>query len=52
VLAPTAVTPKTVRRIIHEGFVVGATNPKGLIIFTAVLPTFVDRAQPPPLIAS
>ena len=24
---------------------VGATNPKGLIIFTAVLPTFVDRAQ-------
>jgi threonine/homoserine/homoserine lactone efflux protein len=32
--------------------VVGATNPKGLIIFTAVLPTFVDRAQPPPLIAS
>jgi len=52
VLAPTAVTPKTVRRIIHEGFVVGATNPKGLIIFTAMLPTFVDRAQPPPLIAS
>ncbi|MGO9899820.1 MAG: LysE family translocator [Solirubrobacteraceae bacterium] len=45
VLTPAAVTPKTVRRIIHEGFVVGATNPKGLIIFTAVLPTFVDRAQ-------
>jgi threonine/homoserine/homoserine lactone efflux protein len=45
VLAPAAVTPKTVRRIIREGFVVGVTNPKGLIIFTAVLPTFVDRAQ-------
>jgi threonine/homoserine/homoserine lactone efflux protein len=36
--------PKSGRRILREGFVVGATNPKGVIIFTAVLPQFVDRA--------
>jgi threonine/homoserine/homoserine lactone efflux protein len=24
---------------------VGATNPKGVLIFTAVLPQFIDRAQ-------
>lgn len=45
VLKPAAASPKDVRKIIRDGFVVGATNPKGLIIFTAVLPTFVDRAQ-------
>jgi threonine/homoserine/homoserine lactone efflux protein len=39
------VAPKRLRRTVREGFVVGATNPKGLIIFTAVLPTFVDRAE-------
>jgi threonine/homoserine/homoserine lactone efflux protein len=39
------VAPKPVRRIIREGFFVGATNPKGVIIFTAVLPQFVDRSQ-------
>jgi threonine/homoserine/homoserine lactone efflux protein len=44
-LMPAEVGPKRLRRTVREGFVVGATNPKGLIIFTAVLPTFVDRAQ-------
>jgi threonine/homoserine/homoserine lactone efflux protein len=39
------VVPKATRRILREGFVVGATNPKGLLIFTAVLPQFVDRAS-------
>jgi threonine/homoserine/homoserine lactone efflux protein len=39
------VVPKATRRILREGFVVGATNPKGLIIFTAVLPQFVDRGS-------
>jgi threonine/homoserine/homoserine lactone efflux protein len=29
-------------RILREGFVVGVSNPKGLLIFTAVLPQFVD----------
>lgn len=37
--------PKPLRRIVREGFFVGATNPKGVIIFTAVLPQFVDRSQ-------
>jgi threonine/homoserine/homoserine lactone efflux protein len=37
--------PKPLRRIVREGFFVGATNPKGLLIFTAILPQFIDRAQ-------
>lgn len=32
-------------RILREGFVVGATNPKGLLIFTAVLPQFIEPAR-------
>ena len=44
--APAAsATPKPLRRIVREGFFVGATNPKGVIIFTAVLPQFIDRSQ-------
>ena len=41
--APLART--RLRTTIREGFVVGATNPKGLLIFTAVLPQFIDRAR-------
>ncbi|MCL7496242.1 MULTISPECIES: LysE family translocator [Streptomyces] len=39
-------TPKTesAGRILREGFVVGVSNPKGLLIFTAVLPQFMDPA--------
>jgi threonine/homoserine/homoserine lactone efflux protein len=44
-LAADVVTAKPLRKTIREGFLVGATNPKGLVIFTAVLPTFIDRAQ-------
>jgi threonine/homoserine/homoserine lactone efflux protein len=40
----TEVAPKRLGRIVREGFVVGATNPKGFIIFTAVLPQFIDRS--------
>jgi len=40
-----AAQPKPLRRIVREGFFVGATNPKGVLIFTAVLPQFVDRSQ-------
>ncbi len=40
-----AVERKRVRTIIREGFLVGATNPKGIIIFTAVLPQFIDRSS-------
>jgi threonine/homoserine/homoserine lactone efflux protein len=36
-----AVTPRTDRRIFFEGFVVGATNPKSLVFFAAILPQFV-----------
>jgi threonine/homoserine/homoserine lactone efflux protein len=43
--APVAAEAKPLRRIIREGFFVGATNPKGVIIFTAVLPQFIDRSQ-------
>ena len=41
----SAVAPKTLGRIVREGFFVGATNPKGVLIFTAVLPQFIDRSQ-------
>jgi threonine/homoserine/homoserine lactone efflux protein len=34
-------TPRSDRRIFIEGFVVGATNPKSLVFFAAVLPQFV-----------
>jgi threonine/homoserine/homoserine lactone efflux protein len=44
-LGTAGVAPRSLTRIIREGFVVGATNPKGLIIFTAVLPQFIDRSQ-------
>ncbi|MEW2624971.1 LysE family translocator [Streptomyces sp. NPDC048106] len=36
--------PRSARRALREGFVVGVTNPKALILFGAVLPQFVDRA--------
>ena len=32
------------QRAVREGFMVGVTNPKALILFGAVLPQFVDRA--------
>lgn len=44
IFRPVAAAPKAPRRIIREGFFVGATNPKGIIIFTAVLPQFIDRS--------
>lgn len=40
-----AAAPKTLGRIVREGFFVGATNPKGVLIFTAVLPQFIDRSR-------
>jgi threonine/homoserine/homoserine lactone efflux protein len=41
----TAVAPRSVARTLREGFLVGATNPKGVLIFTAVLPQFIDRSR-------
>jgi threonine/homoserine/homoserine lactone efflux protein len=40
-----AVAPRSLGRTIREGFIVGFTNPKGVLIFTAVLPQFIDRSQ-------
>ena len=39
-----AVVPRSTRRIVLDGFVVGATNPKGAVFFAAVLPQFVVPA--------
>jgi threonine/homoserine/homoserine lactone efflux protein len=41
--AAAAAEPKKPSTIVREGLVVGITNPKGVLIFTAVLPQFVDR---------
>ena len=37
--------PRSTRRLLGEGFVVGITNPKTTIFFLAVLPQFVDRGR-------
>jgi threonine/homoserine/homoserine lactone efflux protein len=38
-----AVQPTGMQKMLREGFVVGITNPKAVILMTAVLPQFVDR---------
>lgn len=43
--ATNAAAPRSLATIVREGMTVGFTNPKGLIIFTAVVPEFIDRAQ-------
>jgi threonine/homoserine/homoserine lactone efflux protein len=40
----SAAAPAGLGRIVRQGFFVGSTNPKGIIIFTAVLPQFIDRS--------
>lgn len=39
-----AAEPRPPRSAVREGFLVGATNPKALILFGAILPQFVNRA--------
>jgi threonine/homoserine/homoserine lactone efflux protein len=43
-LSPDAIRRGGAVRTFGEGLVVGLTNPKGLLIFTAVLPEFIDRS--------
>jgi threonine/homoserine/homoserine lactone efflux protein len=37
--------PKGTRRIMREGFVVGFTNPKAVVVFTVVIPQFADPSR-------
>ena len=39
------VEPKADRTIVREGFVVGITNPKGIVFWTAILPQFIDPGR-------
>ena len=39
------IAPKGLSRMLREGFVVGVTNPKAMILLTAVLPQFVDPSK-------
>jgi len=45
-MTDVAVPPKPLagRTAARQGFVVGVTNPKGFMLFAALLPPFVDRA--------
>ena len=40
----TPVEPKSVARILWDGTLVGASNPKAIVFFAAVLPQFVNRS--------
>lgn len=42
---PLRAPPMTWGRAIRQGYVVGASNPKGYMMLAAVLPQFVDRGE-------
>jgi threonine/homoserine/homoserine lactone efflux protein len=39
----TGAEPASMRTVVRQGFFVGVSNPKSIILFTAILPQFVDR---------
>jgi threonine/homoserine/homoserine lactone efflux protein len=41
-VATEGAVPRSIRRQLREGFIVGVTNPKSIAFFVAVLPQFVD----------
>ena len=41
---PAAAAPRAGWRALRDGFAVGVTNPKSLILFGAILPQFVNRS--------
>lgn len=41
----TATAPRSTRRVLREGVIVGAMNPKAIVFFAAVLPQFADAAS-------
>ena len=44
--ARAGVTQGTPRQLVLRGFMVNATNPKGILFMLAVLPQFIDPARP------
>ena len=40
-----AVLAQSMWRLIREGFIVGASNPKSIVFFVAVLPQFVEYSN-------
>jgi threonine/homoserine/homoserine lactone efflux protein len=50
--AAAAAPPRSVWRLLGQGFVVGLTNPKTIVLYTAVLPQFIDprRAAAPQML--
>ncbi|MGA9857337.1 MAG: LysE family translocator [Solirubrobacteraceae bacterium] len=44
-IVSAAAAPRSLATTVREGMTVGFTNPKGLIIFTAIVPDFIDRSQ-------
>ncbi|WP_372733791.1 LysE family translocator [Nocardioides sp.] len=42
---PTVHVLRSTRRIVRDGFMVGASNPKSVVFLAAVLPQFVDHSR-------